>query len=577
MTAAAPSKGPAGGSGQDGTTVDKGLKAGSLGLLGSVVVGMASTAPAYSLAASLGFIVASGGAILAGVKAPAIMLLAFVPMYFIAVAYKELNEAEPDCGTTFTWATRAFGPVVGWMGGWGIIAADVIVMANLAQIAGSYSFTLADDVGLHNKLSENTFASTVAGIIWIVVMTYICYRGIEVSARLQYALLSIEVVTLVMVAVVALVKVYSHSATKESLMPSPSWLWPGGLSFGGVIAPAVLTAAFIYWGWDTAVATNEEAADPGSTPGRAAVISTVLLLVTYVLVTVAVVAFAGVGTEGIGLGSADNAEDVFTAIGPTLFGDSVLGHIGLGLLTVSILTSASASTQTTILPTARTTLSMAVYRAVPVKFARIHPKYLTPTWSTIGMGIVSVAFYLLITVISKSLLAALIGSIGLQIAFYYGLTGMACAWFYRRTLTSSLRHFLMRGLIPLAGGIFLFAMFVYALVNYSHADWLTDDDDNNVTIFGIGAVAVVGVLALLVGFVLIALQWWRAPAFFRGETLPRRSADLLLAGTEEEGLPSTLPGSGDQATVIAQDLSNLPTGQVAVDPETGRRYRRDPR
>ena len=575
MTATAPSKGPVGAPGTDGTTVDKGLKAGSLGLLGSVVVGMASTAPAYSLAASLGFIVASGGAILAGVKAPAIMLLAFIPMYFIAVAYKELNEAEPDCGTTFTWATRAFGPVVGWMGGWGIIAADIIVMANLAQIAGAYSFTLADDIGLHNDLASSTFWSTVAGIIWIVVMTYICYRGIEVSARLQYALLSIEVVTLVMVAVVALVKVYSHSATKASLTPSLSWLWPGGLSFGGVIAPAVLTAAFIYWGWDTAVATNEEAADPGSTPGRAAVISTVLLLVTYVLVTIAVVAFAGVGTDGIGLGSAANAEDVFTAIGPALFGDSVLGHVGLGLLTVSILTSASASTQTTILPTARTTLSMAVYRAVPVKFARIHPKYLTPTWSTVGMGIASIGFYLLITVISKSLLAALIGSIGLQIAFYYGLTGIACAWFYRRTLTSSLRHFVMRGLIPLVGGIFLFAMFVYAMVNYAAPDWLTDDDDNNVTIFGIGAVAVVGVLALLVGFVLIALQWWRAPAFFRGETLPRRSADLLLAGTEEEGLPSTLPGSGDQATVIAQDLSNLPLGQYAVDPETGRRYRRD--
>ena len=68
------------------------------------------------------------------------MLLAFIPMYFIAVAYAELNKAEPDCGTTFTWAARAFGPRVGWMGGWGIIAADVIVMANLAQIAGSYTF-----------------------------------------------------------------------------------------------------------------------------------------------------------------------------------------------------------------------------------------------------------------------------------------------------------------------------------------------------------------------------------------------------------------------------------------------------
>lgn len=629
MTTTAPMGPPASSSGKDGTAVDKGLKSGSLGLVGSVVVGLASTAPAYSLAASLGFIVASGGAILAGVKAPAIMLLAFVPMYFIAVAYKELNEAEPDCGTTFTWATRAFGPVVGWMGGWGIIAADVIVMANLAQIAGAYSFTLMGDIGWDGagNLADSTLWSTVAGVIWILIMTYICYRGIEVSARLQYGLLTIEVVTLLMLAVVALVKVYSHHGVPNttcpdgvsicgSLTPQLSWLWPGGLSFGSVIAPAVLTAVFIYWGWDTAVATNEEAADPGRTPGRAAVISTVLLLITYLLVSTAVVAFAGTGTDptGIGLGNPANADDVFTAIGPVLFGDSVLGHIGLGLLTVSILTSASASTQTTILPTARTALSMAVYKAVPAKFARIHKKYLTPTWSTIGMGLVSIAFYLIVTWVSTDLLSALIGSIGLQIAFYYGLTGIACVWFYRRTLTSSFRHFVMRGLIPLLGGIFLFAMFVFAFKSYIAPDWLASTAPadpagcdaanaalttgqavsdasaktiadltnkvtdacagNNVTIFGLGAVGVVGVLALLVGFVLIAFQRWRSPAFFRGETLPMASADLLLYGTQDEGLPSTLPGSGDQATVIAQDLSNLPAGQVAVDPETGEVYRK---
>ena len=59
---------------------DKGLKAGALGLISSIVVGIASTAPAYSLAASLGFVVATqNGDGIVGVKAPSIMLLAFVP------------------------------------------------------------------------------------------------------------------------------------------------------------------------------------------------------------------------------------------------------------------------------------------------------------------------------------------------------------------------------------------------------------------------------------------------------------------------------------------------------------------
>jgi hypothetical protein len=103
------------------------------------VIGVASTAPAYSLAASLGFVVlTANGAGLVGVKAPSIMLLAFVPMLLIAFAYQELNRAEPDCGTTFTWAARAFGPRVGWMGGWGISAADIIVMVIWNAVRPAY-------------------------------------------------------------------------------------------------------------------------------------------------------------------------------------------------------------------------------------------------------------------------------------------------------------------------------------------------------------------------------------------------------------------------------------------------------
>jgi amino acid transporter len=551
----------------------KGLKGGALGLLSSVVVGTASTAPAYSLAASLGFVVAGGGAILAGVKAPAIILLAFVPMYLIAVAYQELNRAEPDCGTTFTWAARAFGPVTGWLGGWGIIAADVIVMANLAQIAGAYSFTFVADLGWTavGDLADSTLWTTVAGLLWIAIMTYICYRGIEVSARIQYVLLAIEVVVLIMFSVVALTKVYSGNGETYSLIPSWDWFWPGGLSIADVIAPALLTAVFIYWGWDTAVSVNEESDDPAKTPGRAAILSTLLLLVTYTLVSTAAVAFAGVGTTGIGLGNPDNADDVFAAIGPALFGDSALGHIGLLLLSASILTSASASTQTTILPTARTALSMAAYKAIPTSFAKIHPKYLTPGVSTIAMGLVSALFYAIFTLISPSLLSALIGSVGLMIAFYYGLTGFACSWFYRRTLHHKPRDFFMQGVLPSLGGLILLVAFVYALKSFAAVDWLQDGDGKDVTIFGVGAVAVVGVVAILIGAVLMVIWRVRAPAFFKGETLPRAgSHDLVLVGANAADEPVfRLPDSGLPGIVIAPDLSNLPPGASAVNPLTG--------
>ena len=143
---------------------------------------------------------------------------------------------------------------------------------------------------------------------------------------------------------------------------------------------------FIYWGWDTAVAVNEETKDKNKTPGRAAILSTFILLVTYALVIFSMQSFAGIGTKGNGLGNVANAGDVLSVQGGAVFGTSGFGSFLTHLLLLMVLSSAAASTQTTILPTARTTLSMAVYRAIPKSFSKIHPRYLTPTVSTIVMG-----------------------------------------------------------------------------------------------------------------------------------------------------------------------------------------------
>ncbi|MGC4111012.1 MAG: APC family permease [Nocardioides sp.] len=542
----------------------KGLKPGALGLLGSIVVGVASTAPAYSLAASLGYVVVvANGHGIVGVKAPLIMVLAFVPMYFIAVAYAELNKAEPDCGTTFTWAARAFGTRIGWMGGWGIIIADVIVMANLSQIAGSYSF------GLFNldSLANSVFWSTVAGIVWIIIMTYICYRGIEVSARIQYCLLGVEIVTLIGFALFALAKVYSNNAP-AGIKPSLSWLSPAGLHPTAVVT-ATLIAVFIYWGWDTAVATNEEADDPASTPGRAAVISTVLLLLTYALVSVATIAFAGVGSTGIGLGNEDNADDVFHAMGHEVFGGGVVGFVMVHLLAITVLTSASASTQTTILPTARTALSMGAFKAIPERFAKIHPRYLTPTDATVGMGLVSIVFYVGLTLLSKNILADTIAAVGLMIAFYYGLTGFACAWFYRHTMRNSLRDTVMQGVLPVLGGALLLGFFVYACKTYASADY------GYTHIGRVGGVFLLGVGSLVLGLVLMFVWQSMRPEYFRGETLPRRHAGDLILMQDKLSHGLRLPDSVE-GTVIAPDLSNLPAGATAVDLSTGEQVTLEP-
>ena len=164
---------------------EKGLKKNAIGFVSSVVIGVASTAPGYSLAATLGFIAAA-----VGLQSPAILLISFVPMFLVAVGYFYMNKADPDCGTSFSWVTKALGPQMGWITGWAIVVADVVVMANLAQIAGLYTFLL---VGW-DSAAASTAAVTVVGVLWIVVMTAIVVIGIELSARTQVGLLAAEII-----------------------------------------------------------------------------------------------------------------------------------------------------------------------------------------------------------------------------------------------------------------------------------------------------------------------------------------------------------------------------------------------
>ena len=129
-----------------------------------------------------------------------------------------------------------------------------------------------------------------------------------------------------------------------------------------------------------------------------------------------------------------------------------------------VLSSAAASTQTTILPTARTTLSMATYKAIPDAFGRVHKRYLTPTVSTVTMGAVSIVLYMAFNhCAGGNLIPDAVTAIGVYIAFYYGLTGFTCAWYYRKVLTRSRRDLWMKGILPLLGGLMLYFAMVWSL------------------------------------------------------------------------------------------------------------------
>jgi amino acid transporter len=332
-------------------------------------------------------------------------------------------------------------------------------------------------------------------------------------------LLTIEVIMLMLMSVTALVKVYvSHPA--GSLHPSFGWLSPSHLPLSAFVSGIVLML-FIYWGWDTALSVNEETADKSRTPGRAGIISTVLLLFTYAIVIVAVQSFAGVGGKGVGLTNPDHQFDVLSVTGSAIFGNSTFGTVLSRLLILMVLSSAAASTQTTILPAARTTLSMAAYRALPQQFAKISPRYLTPTVSTVVVGVAAAALYVPLNYISGgNPIADAVSAIGLYIAFYYGLTAFSCAWYYRSRLTSA-RDLWMRGILPLLGGLIMYAAGIYSL----QSDWVATNSYTSWTVPGlrwqVGGIFIIAALAALAGIASFVYMRVTAPAFFRRQTLTR--------------------------------------------------------
>ena len=203
-------------------------------------------------------------------------------------------------------------------------------------------------------------ATTIVGVVWIIVMTWICWRGIELSARTQQFLLGMEFVTLVVFAVVALVTVYVNHP-HGSVEPSLSWFDPTSIGFTPLIN-GVLLAVFIYWGWDTCVTVNEETENAGT---RARASGDHLDADAAGDLPPGHHRRAGLRWPGP---AERDADDIF---GGGL-GHSVLGSGLDKLLIIAVLSSASASTQTTILPTARTTFAMARAHALPAR-VRAHP------------------------------------------------------------------------------------------------------------------------------------------------------------------------------------------------------------
>jgi amino acid transporter len=465
------------------------LEHGALGFVSSVAVGVASTTPGVSAALVFGLLAAG-----VGVHMPATIILGFLPILLISGAYLHLNRANPDCGTVFAWASRAFGPWVGWFGGWLVIASLALVVANFAQLLGTYSFLL---VGW-DSAAGSTVATTVVGTIWFAILTVIAYRGVELSSKVQMPMLAVELVIFVGFAIVAIVRAQIDGPA-GSVTPALSWFSPSGVSIAALSAGFV-SAALIFWGWDTTVMLNEETEHSTRTPGRAAVVSTILLLGFYVIVAVGVLAWAGPQRL------AENPDDIIGLLGPEVLGGT-LSH----LLVFAVLTSSIAGGVFLPVGAARTILSMSRAGALPASLAKIHPRFGTPSRATIVFAVISTIYYLVMTAVSGSILIDSLTALGLLVSMYYALTGLSCVVLYRDRLRKSVKEFLLLGLCPLLGAAALIYVMIRSAIDY--ADPVNSAGGSS--LFGLGAPLVIALTVIVLGIAGAVWSWLRSKDFFQ--------------------------------------------------------------
>jgi amino acid transporter len=476
----------------------KGLRAGAIGLLGSTILGVVQTAPAYSIAVTLGFLAAT-----VGVQTPAALLLGFIPILCMTVVEREFVERDPDCGTVFVWVGRHLGPRTGWIASWTLLIASLISLANLANVAGGYFFLFigADSAATHE-------AATIAvGCGFLVLATYLGVRGVDVSSRAQGILLALGMAVLAVFTVVALWKVAAGTAGPQAIDPKVSWFNPFAIHGSGAVSGGLLLAIYFFWGWDGPAAVVEEAEGGTHTPKRALLWSAVALLGFYLVVTVALQSYAGIGDKGIGLTADATSGDALSAIGGAAVGSGFQT-----LMEFAVMTSAAACLVAALVPTARSVLSMGAYRAIPESFARVSPRSGSPVVATIAVALGVAGVLIVLSIVSNNILGDSISAIVLLVAFYYTLLGLAALWAFRHEILLTRGNLLRMGVAPVVGT----AILGWAL--YRNGKDTFDVNYGLTSLFGVGGVFVIGVASLLIGVVLMVAWNLRDREFFTGAT-----------------------------------------------------------
>jgi amino acid transporter len=428
-----------------GTDDDPGLRAGALGFFESAIMGIAGSGPAYSVAASTATLV---GAV--GVLAPASLLYCGLIMFGIVFAFRQLNRVMVDAGASYAWVTAIFSPAVGFFAGWALIVSSAVFMVSGTLPAASASLNL-----LAPGLVDSQAAVTLVAALWLTAIGAAVAKGIKLSSYLQIGFTLVEVGVLALFFVLAAL----GFAPPPARPVAAAWFTGAGFT-PALFASGAATALFALSGWDVTANLNEETRQGARIAGAGSIVA------------VAIAALLMVGFEALALRLLSDAEISHAGINiVSVVARKLMPHPWDHLAVVAVMLSTIGTLETSILQFTRTLFSMSRDGAMHPRYRRLHPAYRTPWAATLlitGLGLVLLFGSSCLDSI-KTVIDASINAVGFQVAFYYGLTGLACAWYFRAEALTSIGKFVFLLAWPLLGVGFCFAITLYSLPNFNLA------------------------------------------------------------------------------------------------------------
>ncbi|HTL04148.1 MAG TPA: amino acid permease [Gemmatimonadales bacterium] len=278
-----------------------------------------------------------------------------------ALCVAELGAAMPKAGGQYVYLQRAFGPLWGYLYGWG--AAVVINPASIAFVSVGFATYL----GFFIPLSALAAKLVAVGII--LLLTALNCFGLRVGALTQDV-----VTTLKIAAVAALVLLCLALPGGSAANFHPIWPRESATALIGPFGLAMILALGAYDGWIEITYVGSELKRPGRDMPLSIVLSTLIVSLLYIGVSVAVLYVLGQAATG---GSSMVAADAMRV---------VLGPIGGGLLTVAVLLSTAGCDNGMIFTSARIPYAMARRGDFFAWAAKLDARHSTPNTALIVQG-----------------------------------------------------------------------------------------------------------------------------------------------------------------------------------------------